>query len=83
MKDSTKYKVNGLVLLCSCTDGRFREVSLSPAALVRVHRTLKHVSGGTIKLYSNTVRVVHHEIWIVRFLRSLGRCRTKQTAAIS
>lgn len=74
----TDYKVNGLVLLCSCTDGRFREVALAPAVLVTVRRTLTHVSGGTIKLYGETVRVVRDENPFRRFLRSLGRRFGKQ-----
>lgn len=67
------YKISGMVIHCACSDGKLREVSLSPVAAIAVGKTLRHVSGGTVKLYPSPVRVVADENWFIRKLHALGK----------
>jgi hypothetical protein len=72
------YKITGMVIHVACSDGKLREVSLSPTAAMVVGKTLRHASGGTLKLYPAPVRVVADENWLIRKLHSLGRKETKK-----
>jgi hypothetical protein len=66
------YKIQGMVIHCSCSDGKLREVAMTPVQANLVGKTLRHVSNGTITLYPTPVRVVADEPWLVRKLHSLG-----------
>jgi hypothetical protein len=71
------YKISGMVIHCACSDGKLREVSLTPTAAMVVGKTLRHASGGTVKLYPSPVRVVADENWFIRKLHSLGQRKKK------
>lgn len=62
------YRITGLVILVACSDGKFREVSLAPAAAITLRHTLKHVSHGTIKLFQTALRIEPEDGPAVRWL---------------
>jgi hypothetical protein len=54
----TTYKIQGIVILATCSDGKHREVQLDPAGAMSVKRTLLHVSHQKIRLYRDELAIV-------------------------